>query len=231
MSMKILILALIFSKSVLASEVVNKVTVSGECTLETTPDRGSVIFVASYLEPLAKTAISKSTELYEKLRTELKKSGVKNLELASTEYSVQERKEWENNKAVSKGFEARLGLKATTTDIAAIGDLMALAAKVGVKETHSLQITLSEAKSLEEKKKCLSIAAQNAKEKAETLVKSLGAKLGKVIQIVEGGIAPPAPGPIFEKAMMRADSGAGAPVMEGQKQTIHLSVDVTFAIE
>ncbi len=229
--MKILILALIFSKSVLASEVVNKVTVSGECTLETTPDRGSVTFVSSHLEPLAKTAITKSTELYEKLRTELKKTGVKNLELASTEYSVQERKEWENNKAVSKGFEARLGLKATTTDIAAMGDLMALAAKVGVKETHSLQITLSEVKSLEEKKKCLSIAAQNAKEKAETLVKSLGAKLGKVTHIVEGGIAPPAPGPIFEKAMMRADSSAGAPVMEGQKQTIHLSVDVTFAIE
>ena len=62
-------------------------------------------------------------------------------------------------------------------------------------------------------------------------MKSLGAKLGKVIQIVEGGIAPPAPGPIFEKAMMRADGGAVAPVMEGQKQIIHLSVDVTFAIE
>jgi len=230
--MKILLLVLIFSKSVLASEGVNKVTVSGECTLQITPDRGSVIFVASHLEPLAKTAIAKSTELYEKLRVELKKSGVKNLELASTEYSVQERKEWENNKSVSKGFEARLGLKATTTDVAAMGDLMALAAMVGVKETHSMQITLSESKSLEEKKKCLNIAAQNAKEKAETLVKSLGAKLGKVIQIIESGaIQPPSPGPVFEKAMMRADAGSGAPMIEGRKQVIHLSVDVTFAIE
>ncbi len=230
--MKILIAALIFSQTVLAAEFDKKVTVSGQCTLETTPDRGSVTFVSSHLEPLAKTAIFKSTELYEKLRTELKKSSVKNLELASTEYSVQERKEWENNKSVSKGFEARLGLKAITTDIAALGDLMAIAAKVGVKETHSLQIFLSESKALEEKKKCLDIAAKNAKEKAETLVKSLGAKLGRVLLIVEGGTSPQTmPGPVFEKAMLRSSSGGDAPIVEAQKQIISLNVDVTFEIE
>jgi len=182
-------------------------------------------------DPNAGSAIRKSTALYEKLREELKKSKLKNLELASTEYSVFERKEWENNKNVSKGFECRMGLKATTTDLSALGDLIVIGSKTGITETHSLHIELSEAKALEEKKKCLDIAAKNAREKAEILVKSLNAKLGKVLQITELGATPP-PMPMYEKGMMRvASMDAAPPGIEPQKQILNQTVDVTFAIE
>jgi len=225
--------AMIFTQMAQAADFDKKVTVNGQCLVETAPDRGSVTFVITHQDWDVKVAISKSTSLYEKLREELKKSKSKNLELSSSEYNVQERREWENNKNVNKGFEARLGLRATTSEISSLGDLIAIAAKIGVKESHSLTTYLSEGKLLEEKKKCLEIAAKNAHEKAETLVKSLGAKLGKVLQITESGATPPPPPmPMMERGMMKSASlDANSPTIEGQKQMINQTVDVTFAIE
>ena len=224
-------LSMIFTQLAQAGDFDKKVTVNGQCFVETTPDRGSITFVITHLDWDAKVAISKSTALYEKLRDELKRSRAKNLELSSSEYTVQERKEWVNNKNISKGFEARFGLKATTSEVAGLGELIAIAARIGVKETHSLNTYLSEGKLLEEKKKCLDIAAKNAREKAETLVKSLGAKLGRVLQITESGaMPPPPPMPMMERGMMKT-SEAMAPSIEGQTQMINQTVDVSFAIE
>lgn len=231
--MKMLLALLFFSQTCFANELDKKVTVTGHCLVETTPDRGSINFVITHVDPSAKTAILKSTLLYEKLRDELKKSNVKNLELSSTEYNVFERKEWENNKSVSKGFECRYGLKASTTAISSLGDLIAIAARLGVTETHSLHIELSEEKSMEEKKKCLDIAARNARDKADILVKSLGAKLGKILKIAEidSAIQSP-PSPIYEKAMVRATMDATPPPgIEAQKLTINQTVEATFTIE
>ncbi len=229
-----MLLAFLFlSQTCFANELDKKVTVIGHCLMETTPDRGSITFVITHVEPSAKSAIQKSTALYEKLRDEFKRSNVKNLELSSTEYNVFERKEWENNKSVSKGFECRYGLKATTTEISSLGDLISIAARLGVTETHSLHIELSDAKTMDEKKKCLDIAARNARDKADILVKSLGAKLGKILKIVEldsSTVNPPSP--TYEKTMVRATlDSTPPPGIEAQKLTINQTVEATFAIE
>ena len=229
--MKMLFFLMISAQLAQAAEFDKKVTVNGQCFTETSPDRGTISFVASSVDADAKSAITKATALYEKLRDQLKRSNTKNLELSTSEYTVQEKKEWENNKNVSKGFEARLGLRVITTDISSLGEIISIAAKAGVKDSHSMNTYLSETKLNDEKKKCLDIAAKNAREKAETLVKSLGAKLGRVLQITEGGaIPPPQPMPMMERGMMKS-SDAMAPSIEGQKQNINQTVDVTFAIE
>ena len=127
--MKMFFFTMIFASLTQAAEFDRKVTVTGQCDIETSPDRGAVTFVITHLDWDAKVAIAKSTALYEKLKTELKRTRAKDLELASTEYTVLDRKEWQNNKNVSKGIEARFGLRATTSDISALGDLIAAAAK------------------------------------------------------------------------------------------------------
>lgn len=208
-----------------------RVTVSGQCVLEAAPDRGSVTFVVEHVNADPKVAIQKTTELHEKLRDELKRSRVKNLELSTTEYQVAERKEWENNKNVSKGYFARLGLRAVTPEINNLGELIAIAARVGVKETSDLSTFLSDQKTLDEKKKCLEVAAKNAREKADTLARSLNAKVGSVLQIIErdGNSINPPPRPMMEGAMMNAKMSA--PTIEGRKQSLSQEVEVTFSLE
>jgi uncharacterized protein YggE len=225
----ILLASVLIGTEVLAVE--RKVTVSGECNLEVEPDRGSVVMVADAQASEARVAIKRATELHEKLRSELKKSKFKNLELSNAEYTVQEVTAWENNKSVSKGFQCRIGLKAITPEIATLGEILSIAGEAGIRNSHSLQTYLSESRTLAEKKECLSIAAKNAREKADQLVKTLGGKLGAVIQILERGTVNPSPGPVMmEGAPMMARS-MPAPTIEAAKQNLHLEVDVTFQIE
>jgi uncharacterized protein YggE len=223
------VLVLLSASAAAAGE--RKVVVGGECNLEVEPDRGSVILVADAQAPDAKAAIKRATDLHERLRSELKKSKVKNLELTQAEYNVQEVTAWENNKSVSKGFQCRIGLRAVTPEISALGEVLAIAGDAGIRNTHSLQTYLSEARTLEQKKTCLSIAAKNAREKASELVKALGGKLGAVLQIEERTASGMPPRPVMmESAPMMARS-MPAPTIEAAKQNIHLEVDVTFQIE
>ena len=211
-----------------------KVSVAGECTLEVEPDRGSVVLVAENTASDAKSAIRKATEQHEKLRSELKRSKLKGLELSTSEYNVHEQFQWENNRQVSKGYTCRIGLKVVTPEIPALGEVLAMAGDAGIRNTQGLQTYLSEQKMLEEKMKCLEGAAKNAREKAEHLVKTLGARLGAVLQIQERGAAMPGPMPMVAESMAFADKGmarGAAPTIEGARQTLRLEVDISFAIE
>jgi uncharacterized protein YggE len=229
-------LMFVFSFAARAAQatVDRRVSVAGECTLEVEPDRGTVTLVAENTAPDAKSAIKKATEQHEKLRSELKRSKLKGLELSTSEYSVQEQFQWENNRQVSKGFTCRIGLKVITPEIPALGEVLSLAGDAGIRNTQGLQTYLSDQKMLEEKKKCLEGAAKNAREKAEHLVKTLGSKLGAVIQIQERGSAMPGPMPMVAEAMAFADKGmvrSASPTIEGARQNLRLEVDVSFAIE
>jgi uncharacterized protein YggE len=85
---------------------------------------------------------------------------------------------------------------------------------------------------LEEKKRCLGIAAKNAREKADHLVRSLNGKLGGVQTINEHSITEPRPVPMPRMAAMKAGAEmAMAPSIEAGKQNFHHEVEVTFAIE
>jgi uncharacterized protein YggE len=228
--------AMVLFCSILPAQAANerKVSVAGECTLEVEPDRGSVIVVAEHTASDAKAAIRKATEQHEKLRSELKRSKLKGLELSTSEYNVHEQFQWENNRQVSKGFTCRIGLKVVTPEIPALGEVLSLAGDVGIRNTQGLQTYLSDQKMLEEKKKCLEGAAKNAREKAEHLVKTLGGKLGVVLTIQERGSVIPGPMPMVAESMAFADKAmarGAAPTIEGARQNLRLEVDVSFAIE
>jgi uncharacterized protein YggE len=230
--MNLLLLALHFSLAS-ASAMDHTVSTSGQCSREVTPDRASIVFTVEKLNRDVKMATSAATELHEKLRKELKKTNAKDLELTTTEYSVYEKKDFQKNKSVSLGFAARLGVKASTSEVADTSKLIAAAANLGITETGELVSYLSEEKSRDEQKKCLATAAQNAREKADALAKSLGSTLGKTLQINERGANVPGPQPMremmaFGRMNKMMDSG---PTIDAGKQTIHQDVDVTFAIE
>jgi uncharacterized protein YggE len=90
---------------------------------------------------------------------------------------------------------------------------------------------LSDEKTLEEKRKCISIAVKNAREKAEQAVKALGSRLGPVETITEKGASSSGPVPMAREAFALKGSAMAAPTLDAPRQTIHHEVDVTFGIE
>ena len=102
-----------------------QVSVSGQCSKQVTPDRGAVTLTAQFRDTDLKTAIKRTTEAYERAREGVQKLKLDDVELTTSEYQVHQVTEWENNKSVPKGFEARMGLRVVTSSIARIGDVIA----------------------------------------------------------------------------------------------------------
>ena len=232
MNFLLLTFELLLPRAIAVPTIEHTVTTNGQCTAEVTPDRASVNFTIEKIEKDVKLAIEKATAAHEKLRAELKKSKVKDLELSTSEYTVYEKKDFQKNKSVSLGFAARLGLKASTSEVGDVSKLIAIGANENITETGEFVSYLSDEKERFEKNKCLETATLRSRDKAEALAKVLGSKLGKPVAIVEGGATQPAP---LMRTMMMADASRkmmdAGPTIEGRKQTITQNVDVTFSID
>ena len=230
--MKLLFLCLILSPFAFAHE--KTVTVSGECSQYVTSDRGSLTMTVDNLDKSVKVANTKTSETYNDLKKELEKLSLKDVELETTEYSVNEQKDWENNKMVSKGFRSRMGLKISTSEIAKLGDVIVIANKLSITEVGALQSYVSDQKMKSLELDCLKEASLDAKKKAETLAKTLGAKLDGILTINEAGVSlPPSPQPVFMKKGMRGMEAMSmaAPEISAAKEKYTLNIQATFKLE
>lgn len=206
-----------------------QIQVQGNCQIKVTPDRGTLVFAAENQSKDQKEAVKKTTDQVEKLKTQIKKLNLKDLELKNSNYNVYPVREYEKERYVDKGYKATLNLEVTTSEISRIGETMMKASEAGIINVGNLTTFLSLEKSREEYLKCLDIAADDARNKAKQLAKRLGFKVGEVILLNE---VPNIPGPVPEhrlgamKTMM--DS---APQIEAGTQNYSTNIQVTFKIK
>ncbi|MCC7460307.1 MAG: SIMPL domain-containing protein [Proteobacteria bacterium] len=214
-----------------------QVTVSGECTHVVSPDRGSITLTVEFQNMDLSKATKQAADSYERLVDSIKKLRLDNFNLRTSEYSVNEIRRWENNKEVMKGYQARMGVWVSTSEISKIGEIIAIASKEKVKDVNSLQTYLSDEKQLQEEMSCLSEAAKNARSKAEKLASALGAKIGDVLMMNETGKSLPQwPRPMmmqknFAVRAMAMDTAESAPSVEAGQQNLSLSVQVAFGLK
>lgn len=229
--------SLFFSLSTAHAEaVLRQVSVSGSCTRMVVPDRASIMVTAEIMDSDPKKAMNRATEIYEKVRSNVLKLKIENKELSTSEVSLNERKEWESNKLVSKGFVARMGLRVESSDAASLGEVSQIAAKAGVKEIGGLNTFISSVKNRAETEACLKDAVKTAEKKAREMAEASGAKLGEVISLTEqssGGIVV-APPTYAAKGLMMMDASAdrsAAPTIEPGKQEIQATVSASYYLK
>jgi uncharacterized protein YggE len=222
--------AILVSSAAHAESETRRVTVSGKCTRQVTPDRGAIVVTADFRDDDLQRASKRATEAYERARDAVKRLNLKDVELRTVEYSMGEVREWEKDRQVFKGYRARMGLRVATSQVDKLGEVIAIATREGLREVGGLKSFLSEAQQLAEQVACLQDAAQNARSKAEKLAAALGARVGETLLVTESGgfQSPP------ERMMvMDAAPGAGAspPSIEAGQQTLSLAVEVAFALK
>lgn len=207
------------------------VTVSGECVRRAIPDRGAIVVTADFLEPDLKSASRKATLAYERIKEAIKKLGLENMELRTTETTLIEQKEWEKNRHVSKGYRARMGLEVSTSEPQKLGEVVAIAARENVRDVGQLTTFLSEEKKQKEQMACLQIAAAHAKSKAERLAASLGAKVGDVLSIQESNASiPPIQPMAAHYKMAEASDAVESPRVEAGFQEVRTTIQAMFKL-
>lgn len=235
----ILISILLLSSSTFAVEQPQprQISVSGECTHVVSPDRGSITLTVEFVNMDLSKATKEAAESYERVSNSIKKLNLKNFNLRTSEYSVNELRRWENKKEVLQGYQVRMGVWVSTSDIQRIGEVIAIASREKVKDVNSLQTYLSDEKQLQEEMACLEDAAKNARQKAEKLASALGSKIGDVLQLNETGKSLPYwPRPMamqkgYAVRAMAMDAVESAPSVEAGQQNLSLTVQVSFGLK
>lgn len=221
-----------------AAGIERMVSVDGSCNREATTDRGSITVTASVLENDLKSAVKKATLQYDRAIEAVKKLNLENLNLQSSEYSVSEEKDWVKDHYVSKGFRAKLGFKASTSNVQRLGEVTEIAARQDIHEVGDLSTYLSKEKMKKEIDSCLKEAAEDARSKADRLATSLGASLGRVLQMSESneGYAPPFQPRLrgavrMDMAGEPAAPSSSAPKIQEGKQEVSAHVLVSFELK
>lgn len=210
------------------------VSVSGECSLQVIPDRGSITVTIDHLNRDVKISTQKTAEVYSKFKKEIESLNLKGMELKTTEYQVFEQKDWEKNTQVSKGFRARMGLNISTEEIARLGDIMNAASKQGITDVSNLNTYVSDSKLKSLETSCLKEAAVDSRKKADALASALNAKVKEVVTITTADVNLPTPRPyearMMHKSMAMNDAG-GSPSIEAGKEKYTLKINATFRID
>ena len=209
------------------------VQVQGNCQIKVVPDRASVSFTAENQNKDQQAAVKKTNAQINELKEKIEKLKLENAEIKTTSYSVYPVKEWEKDHYVDKGTKASMGLEITTSAISRLGEAMVEASKVGIQNVGSLNAFLSLEKSQAEYLKCLDIASQDARKKADQLAKKLDFTVGKVLNIIESPAILSAP--VMEKSFMARSAVMtmdAAPVsIDPGTQNYSTNIQVTFEIK
>lgn len=207
------------------------ITVNGQCELKIAPDRGAIIFTAEYEDKNVKAVTSKTNEISTKLIKKLKDLKLKQSQVSTESYNVHERHDWENGKRVFRGHKASLAVRIETSEIGKLSKAIDAANELGITNIGQMQVFTSNELKQKLDLDCLKMAADNAKTKASKILDNLDAKLGKVIEVIEGAPArvnfPPIP--MLRHAKMAMAESAPAPDIEAKME--YFKKDVTFTFE
>lgn len=125
-----------------------------------------------------------------------------------------------------KGYTATNSVRAETSDLDKVGDVIDRAMEAGANDIQNLQFSIEDESELRER--ALGQAAKRALAKAKALAAALDVKTGRLLSIDEGSSGG---GPITPMAMARmATNGGGAPTPI-EAGTIEITATVAVAVE
>jgi uncharacterized protein YggE len=193
------------------------ITVLGAGSANVTPDRASFAFGTVSQATTANAALTVSSQSVAHVIAALKKAGVAQGDIQTSEVSLSPRTN-DNGDAIV-GYTASNTVTATIRKLGDAGDIVDAAVGAGANQVSGPNLLASDQDAAY--RNALKTAVAEARTKAETLANASGTTLGKITAIIEGGGATPVP-------LMGARDTA-VPIEPGT-QKIEATVSVTFLL-
>jgi len=209
------------------TEANREIVVQGSGKAYATPNVAKyTVSVSTGPQASAEVALKKLSELSGPIVSAVKKEGVEEKDIATTNLSINPQYDFTSGRQILRGFEASESLELTIRDLDKIGSILSTATGEGVNAAGGLNFQVDDIEKvrLEAQKK----AIEDAKQKAEELSDALGVGLGRVKNF-SAGDAGSQPMPYFAKAGDAVSSEA-APVVPAGTQEVQVNVSVTFEL-
>lgn len=232
------ILVLLSACTNVVNEKLNErlVSTNGNAEIKVNPDQAEIILTIVSKAATASKAQNKNAKETQNVYKALKK-WVSEEDISTEGYYLREKRRW--NPATKQydfdGYELTHTLKIVVKDLDNVGEVLQRVVdsegNEGNRIIQGISFTLSEDKEREMKEKALVLAVKNAKEKAEIMVKNLGAKLGEVKTISERSydFIPFSGEALPSLSMKQAENIMPAP--SPKDVSVRVSVSVEFTIK
>ena len=175
------------------SPFLNSISVSGKGEVTVIPNIATFNFSITEAAEDVETAQKNATEKTNKALEYLEDNDVEEKDLKTTGYSVYPKYQWVQTECFDGicpegtrevvGYEVRQTVTVKVREIENAGELLSGIGALGISNISGLSFTSDDPDSLKDQARRLAIA--DAKEKAKTLEKDLGIRLGKIISFGE----------------------------------------------
>jgi uncharacterized protein len=193
------------------------ITVSGEGTVTTVPDRASFSFTVDARAATAVAALARNAVAAAAVVAAVKDAGIPAADIQTSQVSLSPQTDPDGTQIVAYAASTSVDVKTT---IAKAGPVVDAAVGAGADQVSGPSLYRSDADSLY--RDALKDAVANAHDKADAIAAAAGLTLGGVQAVVEGGGAIPLP--------LAAGAKAGASIsIEPGTQTVDATVTVTYS--
>lgn len=205
------------------------ISISGHGEVRAVPDVAIVSVGVTTQGQSAREALDSNTKAMKTLFETLKKAGIEDRDMTTSNFSVGPRLDYGNNNAQPPkvvGYDVNNMVTLTIRKIEDLGELLDVAVSTGSNTINGISFSVSKSDSkLTEARKA---AVMDARSKADIYAAAGGFKIGNILSISEGAAYQPPP-PYFAKAD-RAQAAEPVPIAQGE-QTLSVDVSITYEIK
>ncbi len=206
------------------------ITVTGTGEVYATPDIGLVDMSVVTQDKDVSKATDENSQKMNGIISYIKGAGVEEKDIKTIGFNISPVYSYEQRtgKRNLDGYQVSQTLEVKIRDLSKVGDIISNATSLGANDVSSLSFTVDNDDAVKEEAKALAI--KDARDKAKTLEKELGIKLGKITNFSEGTY----PSPIYSSygvggAEMKAMSSV-APSIETGQNKITSTVTITYSV-
>jgi len=218
--------------------ITNAISVTGDGTAVTEPDLVTLTVNITEKDFSTKQAMQKTNDKIAQIMAIAKKYGVDDKKIKTTQLSIRPDYQWENNRAVFKGYEASQSLDIESKydkNSQNVSNILDEVASIDNVQIYGINFGFEDKKALAEQAR--ELAYKSAEQKAEQLAKLSGVKLGKPISITDmsSQYNRTSSSDNFAKTMSLENvgfGGAGSPTqISGGELEHRVNISVVFSIE
>jgi uncharacterized protein len=192
------------------------ITVTGDGTVDATPDQASFDFGVTTNGTTAADALNRNSSQAQAIIDALKNAGIDSSDIQTTQVSLWPQTSNDGNRIT--GYQASNSVEVNAA-VGKAGSLVDAAVAAGANNVDGPNLDTADKSSLYAQ--ALKQAVGAAKVKAQAIADAAGLTLGSVVKVQEGGNSEPMP--VFAQA-----KAAGSVPIEAGTQQIHASVTVTY---
>ena len=203
-------------------------TVNGVGEVQAVPDTATFTVGVTQTAPTVEAAKDQITASTNKIITELKKLGVKETDIKTTNYNVYPNQDYTEGRNAITGYTATQQLEVTIDNVDLANKALDSTTSNGANQISGVSFTIDdeEREKLEDQARRKAIA--DAKKKANSIADAAGVKLGRIINVWEDDS--PQPGPYLQTKDAVGRGAADQPETDLQpgENTVRISISLSY---